>query len=151
MRLVSLLLPAAIQLGFLTMTPAVLKSLQCLWDHHQQQQTFRTDGCCTTSSMLRCAAWRDAQAAAEEARRIEHDKWALAQRLGKEADEATAERLSVMRERVSGLKQELGSVKEEITTTTSFESSSSNNHHPVDVSVSGKGDRDAKVKVAVEE
>ena len=92
------------------------------------------------------AAWKDAQAAAEEARQIEHDKWALAQRLGREADEATAERLSVMHERVSGLKKELTTVKEEVTTT-----SSSSSADPVDVSISGKGNRDASVKVAVEE
>ena len=107
-----------------------------------------------TLFILCSAAWREAQAAAEEARRIEHDKWALAQRLGQEADQATAERLSTMRERVSGLKQELGSVKEEISTTTSsshFESSSSSNNNPVDVSVSGKGNKDANVRVAVEE
>ena len=98
------------------------------------------------------AAWKDAQAAAEEARQIEHDKWALAQRLGRQADEATAERLSVMHERVSGLKKELTTVKEEVTTTTSSSSTyQSSSSEPVDVSISGKGNREASVKVAVEE
>lgn len=108
------------------------------------------------------AAWRDAQAAAEAARKIEHDKWAQAQRLGKEADEATAERLSVMRERVTELKEEMGTVKEEITvssssSTTKYSSSSSSRQlqgtstDQVDVKISGKGDKGVSVKVAAEE
>ncbi len=103
------------------------------------------------------AAWRKAQEAAEAARKIEHEKWALAQRLGKEADEATAERLSVMRERVSELKEEMGTVKEEITVSSSSSSTrvsytkESSSSDKVDVKISGKGDKGAKVKVAVEE
>lgn len=104
------------------------------------------------------AAWRRAQEAAEAARKIEHEKWALAQRLGKEADEATAERLSVMRERVSELKEEMGTVKEEITVSSSSSSTRVSSHtkessssNKVDVNISGKGDKGAKVKVAVEE
>ncbi len=103
------------------------------------------------------AAWRKAQEAAEAARKIEHEKWALAQRLGKEADEATAEPLSVMRERVSELK-EMGTVKEEITVSSSSSSTrvssytkESSSSDKVDVKISGKGDKGAKVKVAVEE
>ncbi len=103
------------------------------------------------------AAWREAQAAAEAARKIEHDKWALAQRLGQEADEATAQRLSVMRERVTELKEEMGTVKEEITVSSSSSSSTRVSTHrqgsseeKVDVKISGKG-KGADVKVAVEE
>lgn len=102
-----------------------------------------------------CAAWRAAQEAAEAARKIEHDKWALAKRLGQEADEATAQRLSIMRERVTEIKEEMGTVKEEISVSSSSSStkasSSSSSKDKVDVKISGKGSKAASVKVAVEE
>ena len=102
-----------------------------------------------------CAAWRAAQEAAEAARKIEHDKWALAKRLGQEADEATAKRLSVMRERVTEIKEEMGTVKEEISVSSSSSStrvsSSSSSKDKVDVKISGQGSKGASVKVAVEE
>ena len=105
-----------------------------------------------------CAAWRDAQEAAEAARKIEHDKWALAKRLGQEADEATAERLSVMRERVTEIKEEMGTVKEEISVSSSSSSTrvssstkEASSSDKVDVKISGKGSQGASVKVAVEE
>ena len=62
---------------------------------------------CICSNLCSFAAWKEAQEAAETARKIEHDKWAEAKRLGQEGDEATAERLSVMRERVTELKEEM--------------------------------------------
>ena len=111
-------------------------------------------------------AWKEAQEAAEAARKIEHDKWAEAKRLGQEADEATAERLSVMRERVTELKEEMKTVKEEVVATESSSSSSStstrvssshkaNNEgssdDKVDVKLKGKGDQGVSMKVAVEE
>lgn len=100
-----------------------------------------------------CAAWRAAQEAAEAARKIEHDKWALAKRLGQEADEATAQRLSIMRERVTEIKEEMGTVKEEISVSSSSSSTkvSSSSKDKVDVKISGKGSQTASVKVAVEE
>ena len=100
-------------------------------------------------------------AAAEEARKIEHSKWADAQRLGSEADEATAERLSIMHERVEEIKSEMSS--RSVTITSSSEASSSrvlssqhteagSGDEKVDVSIKadGKG-KSANVKVAVEE
>ena len=109
-----------------------------------------------------CAAWRQAQEAAELARKTEHDKWAEAKRLGQEADEATAKRLSVMRERVTELKEEMETVKEEVTAASSSSSSSrvlsshkvddeGSSDEKVDVQLKGQGNQGVKVKVAVEE
>lgn len=98
------------------------------------------------------AAWKKSQEAAEAARKIEHDKWAEAKRLGQEADNATAERLTVMRERVTELKGEMETVKE-VVTTTSFSSSSTKGEEgssQVHVDLKGKGSK-VEVKVASEE
>ena len=67
-----------------------------------------------------------------------------------------------MRERVTELKEEMGTVKEEITvssssSTTQYSSSSSSRKlqgtstDQVDVKISGKGDKGVSVKVAAEE
>ena len=104
------------------------------------------------------AAWKTAQEAAEAARKVEHDRWAEAKRLGQEADEATAERLTVMRERVTELKGEMKTVKEEVTASSSSVSSTttkvaeeSSGDDQVHVSLKGKGSQGVKVKVAAEE
>ena len=102
-----------------------------------------------------CAAWKKAQEAAEAARRVEHDKWAEAKRLGQEADEATAERLTVMRERVTELKGEMQTVKEEVIASSSSSSSITQVHgegsSEVNVSLKGRGSQGVQVKVAAEE
>lgn len=109
-----------------------------------------------------CAAWRQAQEAAELARKTEHDKWAEAKRLGQEADEATATRLSVMRERVTELKEEMETVKEEVTAASSSSSSTTRvlTSHKVDdegssdekvhVQLKGQGGQRVQVKVSEE-
>lgn len=109
-----------------------------------------------------CAAWRQAQEAAELARLTEHDKWAEAKRLGQQADEATANRLSVMRERVTELKEEMETVKEEVTAASSSSSTTTRvlTSHKVDdegssdakvhVQLKGKGGQGVQVKVSEE-
>ena len=101
------------------------------------------------------AAWKKAQEAAEAARKVEHDKWAEAKRLGQEADEATAERLTVMRERVTELKGEMTIVKEEVSSssssTTTKVAAESSSDDQVHVSLKGKGSKGVQVKVASEE
>lgn len=109
------------------------------------------------------AAWRQAQEAAELARKTEHDRWAEAKRLGQEADAATAQRLSVMRERVTELKGEMETVKEEVTAASSSSSSTTralsshkvddegSSDEKVDVQLKGQGAKGVQVKVAVEE
>ena len=110
-----------------------------------------------TQKFYLSAAWKKAQEAAEAARKVEHDNWAEAKRLGQEADEATAERLTVMRERVTELKGEMKTVKEEVSASSSSSSSTtkvveeSSSADQVHVSLKGKGSQGVQVKVASEE
>lgn len=115
---------------------------------------------CLTVPMC-SAAWKAAVGAAVEARRIEHAKWAEAQRLGQEADEATAERVSIMHERVEEIKSEMSTRSVTISSSSNSDGSSSkvlsshqveenSGDEKVDVKVKAQG-KGAKVKVAVEE